>query len=50
MPPSVARKTNAAEGAYEANEKVWKVLSQPWLALPLSAEGLRINLAVDMVD
>jgi hypothetical protein len=29
---------------------VWKVLSQPWLAWPLSAEGLRINLAVDILD
>ena len=47
---SVSGKTDAVGGAHEANEKVWKVLSQPWLALPLSAEGLRINLAVDMVD
>lgn len=35
---------------HEANENVWKVLSQPWLALPLSTEGLGINLAVDILD
>lgn len=33
---------------HEANEKVWNVLSQPWLAWPLSAEGLRTNLAGDI--
>ena len=37
-------------GTHEANEKVWKVLSQPWSAFPLSVEGLRTSLAVDMAD
>ena len=29
---------------------MWKVFSQPWLAWPLSVEGLRTNLAADMLD
>ena len=33
---------------HEANSNVWNVLSQPWSAWPLSAEGLRTNLVVDM--
>lgn len=35
---------------HEAKENVWKVLSQPWSALPLSVEGLKTNFAVDMPD
>ena len=29
---------------------MWNVLSQPWLAWPLSVEGLRTSLAVDMLN
>ena len=34
---------------HEAKENVWNVLSQPWSAWPLSVEGLRTTLVVDIL-
>lgn len=41
---------NTIFATHEAKENVWNVLSQPWSAWPLSVEGLRTSLAVDMFN